>query len=41
MKSKPVDLKLLAGLARGEKAVAEGRVVTHAEAKKRLAQWLK
>lgn len=34
-------LRLLEGLARGEKAVAEGRVVTHARAKKRLARWLK
>ena len=34
-------LKLLEGLARGEKAIAEGRVVTHSRAKKRLARWLK
>jgi PHD/YefM family antitoxin component YafN of YafNO toxin-antitoxin module len=34
-------LRLLEGLARGEKAAAEGRIVTHARAKKRLARWLK
>ena len=34
-------LNLLEGLARGEKAIAEGRVVTHARAKKRMARWLK
>lgn len=34
-------LGILEGIARGERAVEEGRVVTHAEAKKRLARWLK
>jgi PHD/YefM family antitoxin component YafN of YafNO toxin-antitoxin module len=34
-------LRLLEGLARGEKAIAEGRVVSHSRAKKRLARWLK
>lgn len=34
-------LQLLEGLARGEQAVADGRVVTHSRAKKRLARWLK
>lgn len=29
------------GLARGERAIAEGRTVTHAQAKQRLARWLK
>lgn len=33
-------LTLLEGLARGEKAILEGRIVTHAEAKKRMARWL-
>lgn len=33
-------LKLLEGLARGEKAILEDRVVPHAEAKKRMARWL-
>ncbi len=34
-------LHLLEGLARGEKAIVEGRVVSHSRAKKRLARWLK
>lgn len=34
-------LQLLEGLARGEKAIAEGRVVSHSRAKKELARWLK
>ena len=29
------------GIARGEQALAESRVATHAQAKKRLARWLK
>ncbi len=33
-------LSLLEGLARGEKAILEGRIVPHAEAKKRMARWL-
>ena len=33
-------LKLLEGLARGEKAILENRVVTHEEARKRMARWL-
>jgi prevent-host-death family protein len=33
-------LKLLEGLARGEKAILEERVVSHEEAKKRMARWL-
>ena len=33
-------LMLLEGLARGEKAILEGRVVSHADAKKRMARWL-
>lgn len=32
---------ILEGIARGEQAVAEGRAVTHAQARKRLARWLK
>ena len=32
---------VLEGIARGELAVAEGRVVSHAEAKTRMARWLK
>jgi prevent-host-death family protein len=34
-------MMLLEGIARGEMAVAEGRVVTHAQAKDRLVRWLK
>ena len=34
-------LGLLEGIARGERAVDEGRVLTHAEAKKRMARWLR
>jgi len=34
-------LRLLEGIARGEKAVEDGRVLTHAKAKKRMARWLK
>lgn len=33
-------LTLLEGIARGEKAVLEGRVLTHEEAKKKMARWL-
>lgn len=33
-------LAILEGIARGERAVEDGRVVTHAEAKKRMARWL-
>ena len=34
-------LRLLEGIARGEKAVEEGRTLTQAQAKKRMARWLK
>jgi prevent-host-death family protein len=34
-------LAILEGIARGEQAVAEGRVASHAQAKKRLARWLR
>ncbi len=33
-------LAILEGIARGERAIEQGRVVSHAEAKKRLARWL-
>lgn len=33
-------MAVLEGIARGEMAVAEGRVLTHAEAKGRMARWL-
>jgi prevent-host-death family protein len=33
-------LAILEGIARGERAIEEGRVVTHVRAKKRMARWL-
>lgn len=32
--------ELLEGLARGEAAIQDGRVVSHGEAKKRMSRWL-
>lgn len=34
-------MAVLEGIARGEQALAEGRVTTHAQAKARLSRWLK
>ncbi len=34
-------LGILEGIARGERAIEDGRVVSHAEARKRMARWLK
>ncbi len=34
-------MAILEGIARGEQAIADGRTATHAQAKKRLARWLK
>ncbi|MEQ9310177.1 MAG: type II toxin-antitoxin system Phd/YefM family antitoxin [Balneolaceae bacterium] len=34
-------IALLEGLARGEKAIKEGRIVSNNDAKKHLARWLK
>ena len=34
-------MKLLEGIARGEKAIEDGRTLSHAEAKKRMSRWLK
>ncbi len=34
-------MTVLEGIARGELAIAEGRVATHAQAKSLLARWLK
>lgn len=34
-------MTLLEGIARGEKAIEEGRVLSHAQAKQRMARWLK
>ncbi|HEV7402074.1 MAG TPA: type II toxin-antitoxin system Phd/YefM family antitoxin [Chthoniobacteraceae bacterium] len=33
-------LTMLEGIARGERAVEEGRLVSHAEARKRMVRWL-
>ena len=33
-------VKLLEGIARGERAIEDGRVVSHEEAKHRLSKWL-
>jgi prevent-host-death family protein len=33
-------LELLEGIARGEKAFQESRIVTHSDARKRLSRWL-
>jgi prevent-host-death family protein len=34
-------IALLEGIARGERAIDDGRVLTHAQARKRMARWLK
>jgi prevent-host-death family protein len=34
-------MRLLEGIARGEKAAEEGRVLSQAQAKQRLGRWLK
>jgi prevent-host-death family protein len=34
-------MTLLEGIARGEKAIEEGRTVSQVEAKKRMSRWLK
>lgn len=34
-------MHLLEGIARGEKAIEDGRVVSHAQARARMARWLK
>jgi len=34
-------MTLLEGIARGEKAVEEGRSLTHKQAKRRMSRWLK
>ena len=33
-------MRVLEGIARGERAIQDGRVSTHAQAKRRLARWL-
>jgi prevent-host-death family protein len=34
-------MSLLEGIARGERALEEGRTLTHAQARQRMARWLK
>jgi prevent-host-death family protein len=34
-------VKLLEGIARGERAIDDGRTVSHKEAKSRMSRWLK
>ena len=34
-------MKLLEGIARGEQAVANGRIVSHEEAQAKMSRWLK
>ena len=34
-------MRVLEGIARGERAIQEGRISTHAQAKQRLKRWLK
>lgn len=34
-------MTLLEGIARGDKAIQDGRTLSHAQAKKRMARWLK
>ena len=34
-------MALLEGIARGEKAIEEGRSLTHKQAKRRMSRWLK
>jgi len=34
-------IKLLEGIARGERAIEDGRTVSHEEAKSRMSRWLK
>jgi prevent-host-death family protein len=33
-------VRILEGIARGEQAIQQGRVVTHAQAKRRMRRWL-
>lgn len=34
-------MRLLEGIARGERALEDGRTLTHAQAKSKMARWLK
>ncbi len=33
-------LEILEGIARGERAIEQGRIVSHEEARRRMARWL-
>ncbi|MDQ8209656.1 type II toxin-antitoxin system Phd/YefM family antitoxin [Coraliomargarita sp. SDUM461003] len=39
--AKEKRMEILEGLARGEKAFSEGRVLSHREAKRKMSRWLK
>ena len=34
-------MSLLEGIARGERAIEEGRIISHTQAKQRMARWLR
>ena len=34
-------MSLLEGIARGERAIEEGRTLSHAQAKQRMTRWLR
>lgn len=34
-------IRILEGIARGEKAIRDGRTLTHSQAKERMEKWLK
>jgi prevent-host-death family protein len=34
-------MSMLEGIARGEKAIEEGRTLSHSQARRRMARWLK
>ncbi len=34
-------MQILEGIAKGEKAIVEGKVISHARAKEKLGKWLK
>ena len=36
-----VRMSLLEGIARGERAIADGRTLSHAQARRRMSRWLK
>ncbi len=40
-KAQQMRIRILEGIARGEKAIQEGRTLTQEQAKKRLKRWLR